>query len=265
MRQKSIYDAAYRGPQRVRRLLRFDIRHRCRRLHEVLAGLQLDVSESQVLDVGVGNGDLLASFPTGCCVWGAEISGSAVASASGDARFYRFRAARFSLVQEDTPDDLPPGPFDVIVSSHVLEHVADDRRWVQALRERLNPGGIALVFVPIEEPGYNPDHVRVYSLRSIANLVEQCGLEVLHREGSMHLNGHLWKLVTIPSRRRWPGLGPLVNTLRLAVLSAIPYRATRMLERRLERIGVGPRQAFVVARSPETTGMAPVAEANDCA
>jgi SAM-dependent methyltransferase len=249
MRQKLIYDGAYRGAQRVRRLLRFDIRYRCRRMHEVLGELNLDVSGANVLDVGFGTGDMLASFPIDCTVHGAEISNSAVDAAEQNGRFVDFRRASFALVGEDTPDDLPPGPFDVIIASHVLEHVGNDQRWMSAIGDRLRPGGVALVFVPVEEPGYNPDHVRIYSLGSIANLVARSGLEVLHVEGSMHLNGHAWKLVTIPSRRRWPLLGPLVNTFRLSVLSAIGYPTTRRLECWMDRVGFAPRQAFVVARN----------------
>jgi hypothetical protein len=45
-------------------------------------------------------------------------------------------------------------------------------------------------------------------------------------------------------------LGPLVNTLRLATQAVIPYPATRRIERRAERAGMGPRQALVVARAP---------------
>jgi len=250
VRQKTLYDDAYRGRQRIRRLLRFDIRYRCRRLHEILGTLEVDVSRARVLDVGFGGGDLLASFPTGCTVTGAEISASAVESARTSGRFSAYSARHFTVIPEDDPEALPRGPFDIVLSSHVLEHVDDDRRWIHALRKRVAPGGWVAVFVPVEAPGYNPDHVRVYSLSSLGDLLNSCGLSVVHAEGSMHLNGHLWKWLTVPSRRRWPVLGPLVNTLRLMSQAMIPYSLTRKLERWGERAGLRPRQAFVMARAP---------------
>jgi SAM-dependent methyltransferase len=250
VQQKRIYDDAYRGEQRIRRWLRFDIRYRCRRLQEVFHSLRIDVSRASVLDVGFGAGDLLASFPVGCVLTGAEISASAVEFARKSRRFSGHRRRHFSLIPEGTPAALPRGPFDVVLCSHVLEHVDDDRRWLQALRERVAPGGAVAVFVPIEAPGYNPDHVRVYTLGSLRSLVEGSGLQIAHAEGSMHLNGHVWKWLTLPSRRRWPVLGPFVNTLRMLSQTVIPYPLTRKLEGWAARVGLEPRQALVVARAP---------------
>ena len=251
MRQKELYDRAYRGEQRVRRLLRFDIRYRASRMHEVLQELNVDVVGADVMDVGFGGGDLLASFPTNCRVTGVEISASAVASAAQSRRFAEFRSAEFRLMSENDVESLPEGPFDIIVCSHVLEHVDHDRDFITAMASRLRPGGTLLVFVPIEEPGYNPDHVRTYTVASIAHLAADCGLTLLFVEGSLHLNGHLWKLLTVPSRRRWPVLGPIANTFRLSVLALVPYRAMRWLEPRVEALGLEPRQALVVAHRPQ--------------
>jgi SAM-dependent methyltransferase len=248
--QKQTYDRAYRGEQRVRRLLRFDVRYRITRLHEVLQELDLSVEGAEVMDVGFGGGDILASFPASCHVSGVEISSSAVETAQKSNRFGKFRSAEFWLVREDDVGGLPHGPFDIIVCSHVLEHVDDDRGFVTALANRLKPGGTLFLFVPVEEPGYNPDHVRTYTLASIGQLATDSGLRLLFAEGSLHLNGHLWKLITVPSRRRWPVLGPLTNTLRLGVLALVPYRAMRWLEPRVAAMGLEPRQAFVVARRP---------------
>ena len=249
--QKQTYDQAYRGEQRIRRLLRFDVRYRVTRMHEVLRDLDLKVEGTEVMDVGFGGGDILASFPGNCRVSGVEISASAVETAQKSNRFGKFRSAEFWLLREDDISGLPPGPFDIIVCSHVLEHVSDDGLFIAALSSRLKPGGTLLLFVPIEEPGYNPDHVRTYTLASIAQLATATGLRLLVAEGSLHLNGHLWRLITVPSRRRWPVLGPLTNTLRLSVLALIPYRAMRWLEPRVAALGLEPRQALVVARKPK--------------
>ncbi len=73
--------------------------------------------------------------------------------------------------------------FDVIVCSHVLEHVSDDRKAISELFRILKPGGWALLLVPIdpsrketfEDPTitspeerlhyfWQEDHVRLYGL-----------------------------------------------------------------------------------------------------
>jgi SAM-dependent methyltransferase len=79
-----------------------------------------------------------------------------------------------------TDMDLPDGSFDLILCSHVLEHVPDDRAAMAELRRVLAPGGLALVLTPYraDQPTYEDpsvtspidrmvafgqqDHVRIY-------------------------------------------------------------------------------------------------------
>jgi SAM-dependent methyltransferase len=51
-----------------------------------------------------------------------------------------------------TDMDLPGGSFELILCSHVLEHVPDDRAAMSELHRVLSPGGLALVLTP-----YRPD------------------------------------------------------------------------------------------------------------
>ena len=241
------YGSFYSGFIRRLSPLRFDVSYRCRRLQAVLAELEVSVERRRVLDVGFGAGDLLASFPESCALIGADVSASAVEGARSDPRVARDAGARFFTVPERHPEQLPALEADIIVTSHLLEHVPNDALLLSALFERLAPGGTLAVFVPIEEPDYILFHRRNYSLQSIAERVEQAGFVLRRVEGSMYVNGHVWKLLTIPSRRRWPVCGPLVDALRVLTLGALPHAALERLDRGLAQLGVGARQALVIA------------------
>jgi SAM-dependent methyltransferase len=94
--------------------------------------------------------------------------------------------------------DLPysEGSFDVVVCSHVLEHVPDDRRAMSELRRVLRPGGYAILLVPLdatraetlEDPSivtpearareyWQADHVRLYG-RDFKERLEEAGFQV---------------------------------------------------------------------------------------
>ena len=248
MVQKEIYNNAYSNVRKLRRLCRFDIRYRCIRLHEIIEKLQIDLSNSKIMDVGFGGGDLLASFPDNCEITGVEISESAINEIQKDKRFERFKITNFVEINENNPEDLPEGPFDIILTAHMLEHVPNDNASLEAMNKRLKPNGFLFVFVPVEEPDYNPDHIRNYSLGEITQKVRDIGFNILHSEGSMNINGHIWKYITIPSRQRWSVLGPMVNGLRLSILSMFSYNSIRKIDKYLHSKGYGPRQAFVVGQ-----------------
>ena len=86
------------------------------------------------------------------------------------------------IVQMDiTQIDCPDASFDVVICNHVLEHITDDRAALREIHRILQPGGFAILQVPIslsmqtthEDPsiaepserarlfGQN-DHVRIY-------------------------------------------------------------------------------------------------------
>ena len=94
--------------------------------------------------------------------------------------------------------DLPGGSFDLILCSHVLEHVPDDRAAMSELRRVLADDGLALVLTPYraDRPTYEDpsirspldrmvafgqqDHVRIYGT-DLADRLREAGLEVEDR------------------------------------------------------------------------------------
>ncbi len=93
--------------------------------------------------------------------------------------------------------DLPDNQFDVIICSHVLEHIPDDRNAMKEVHRILKPGGSALIMVPLwpseKHDTYENvaitderdrimhfgqyDHLRIYGLDIISRL-EQVGFKV---------------------------------------------------------------------------------------
>jgi len=97
--------------------------------------------------------------------------------------------------------DLSDSSFDLILCSHVLEHVPDDRAAMRELRRVLTEGGLALVLVPYrprvttyEDPSIRSpldrtvafgqqDHVRIYG-SDLADRLQEAGFDVEDRTAS---------------------------------------------------------------------------------
>jgi SAM-dependent methyltransferase len=71
--------------------------------------------------------------------------------------------------------------FDSTIMVNVLEHIRDDAGALRALRDRLNPGGNCLIYVPALNWLYGPydrevGHYRRYSKRRLAAVAREAGL-----------------------------------------------------------------------------------------
>jgi len=91
----------------------------------------------------------------------------------------------------------PDNSFDIVICSHVLEHIHEDKRAISEIARILRPNGEALILVPIpiglEVNLYDPsiedietrarmygqdDHVRMYSKSGLTDLICNSGLSI---------------------------------------------------------------------------------------
>jgi SAM-dependent methyltransferase len=95
--------------------------------------------------------------------------------------------ASASSIEEFQPGALEAaaeGSYDAVVSSNVLEHIADDAAALRRFARLLRPGGTALILVPAHEWLYcdldrNLSHHRRYSRRRLEALGAASGLELI--------------------------------------------------------------------------------------
>lgn len=99
--------------------------------------------------------------------------------------------------------DIPQSYFDLVVATHVIEHVADPKSFAKRAFEVLKPGGVFLVETPNIEAadarlfknrhwgGYHfPRHWIFYSPTTLKKLIEECGFTV--QETQFHPAPAFW-------------------------------------------------------------------------
>lgn len=92
-----------------------------------------------------------------------------------------------NIQQGRLPDELGvSGPFDVIVLLDVLEHVEDDLKSLETIRDLLTPGGILICTVPAypwlwSQHDVSLHHFRRYTCKSLCRRFGEAGLRVKRR------------------------------------------------------------------------------------
>ncbi|MEB3350061.1 MAG: class I SAM-dependent methyltransferase [Cyanobacteriota bacterium] len=163
---------------------------------------------ARVLDLGCGNGALAAQLMR----WGYEPVGVDPSSSGIHQARMWLPGVAFHEAAAD-PDQLASlnlDPFDVVVSTEVVEHVYAPRRWAAAAFATLKPGGVLICSTPYH--GYLKNcvlalsgkldahftalwdygHIKFWSRRTLTALLEEAGFQVVAFRGAGRLPW-LWK------------------------------------------------------------------------
>lgn len=142
--------------------------------HALFEKTGLDIN-SKVLDYGCGLGQVSAALPDSVCF---DVSRFAIANLRGRGR---------TVI--DAPEKIPIGAFDIVLSSHSLEHSATPYEDLKNFRQYLRPGGHLLLVLPIEivlKPAPEPDwnqHLFAWTFQTITNLLRATGwIPILQKE-----------------------------------------------------------------------------------
>jgi SAM-dependent methyltransferase len=247
-RQRKLYAQRYVHFRALHDLLRYDARYRMLLMEEVFRKYDIPFEHQRVYELGFGTGSLLLRFDTTCMLHGAEISESAISGLSGDPRIAAYQEARFSACDSDGSPSFPDANYDVVIASHVLEHVPDDRHALSLLHRHTRDGGHGLFFLPLERPRHNPDHARTYTSAGFTRLLRATGWERLSVSENFRYASHLVQVINWPSRRRIPLLGHAVEALKTLMLALPPTTFVRLVEEPLEKLHVAPYQLMVLAK-----------------
>ena len=144
----------------------------------------------RVLDVGCGE----ARFTSELMRAGARAIGIDVAEEPLRRARARDGALDVRLVAIEGEWELEDAGFDVVWAGEVIEHVADTAAWLSQVRRVLRPHGTLLLSTPANAPltlahaalskrafarRFDPvgEHLRFYSRRTLARLIEEFGFE----------------------------------------------------------------------------------------
>ncbi len=162
---------------------------------------------SRVLDVGCGNGFLCGEFLNrGYNVVGIDLSARGIEIARRT-----YPSVRFEVIAADAHvlEGLNEPPFDLVVSTEVVEHLYAPRNWARGCFDALKPGGRFVCTTPYHgylknlvisllgrwdkhaDPLWDGGHIKLWSRRTLSALLNEAGFRNLQFSGAGRLPG-LW-------------------------------------------------------------------------
>lgn len=127
--------------------------------------------DAEVFEFGVGLGKNIATLANKA---GFDVS-----------EFARSFSAQKGIRIFSSMADVPDAHYDVVLSSHVLEHLEDPLANLKLLRDKLKPGGRLVLALPCEthkKVSFAIDvdqHMFAWTFRTINNLVQRAGFEIV--------------------------------------------------------------------------------------
>ncbi|MFG0257039.1 MAG: class I SAM-dependent methyltransferase [Phycisphaerales bacterium JB043] len=170
----------------------------------------------RLLDIGCGNAAFTEIFAErGCAVVGIDASPSGIEHARD-----RLPDGRFECMEicDDMLGALGEEPFDLVLSTEVVEHLYDPRQWARACYNSLKPGGAMMCSTPYHgylknllisltdgwdrhlQPYKDGGHIKFWSFRTLGALLEDVGFTIERRTGAGRVPW-LWNSMVVLARK----------------------------------------------------------------
>lgn len=158
---------------------------------------------ARVLDVGCGNGFTAGQFlARGCRVVGIDLSQQGI-----DLARKTYPQGRFELLPADTKvlENLGEAPFDLVISTEVIEHLYAPRAFAYGCFQALRPGGRFICTTPYHgylknlllavcgkwdahaNPLWDGGHIKLWSRRTLSVLLAETGFQNMQFRGAGRL------------------------------------------------------------------------------
>jgi ubiquinone/menaquinone biosynthesis C-methylase UbiE len=251
-RNINLYDSYYKKPDWWFQF-RYDTQVKRKTCLHLLHSVGQNLSDKCILEIGFGSGSVLFSFNKSCEIYGLEISRSAIEHAERKALKGGYKKYEFQLISNETLP-YPDGFFDIVIASHVVEHVGNDIKLLQEIKRTLKRDGHAVVLIPINENYNDPNHKHSYKSQDFIRLAESCSMIPVYQMENEFLFHFVEKFYFKEYNRRWKVFGAIISALFNFPTAILPFHFYQIVDKCMLALGWKPRQlgcVLVTAKNQE--------------
>jgi SAM-dependent methyltransferase len=169
MASQQTFLTCYRGTQGKLRHMAYMRMAKVLFLQKLIDAAEISLEHKRVFDYGFGAGTFFHVCPRSASLFGVELDPLAVQEVASSLRAAGFQKVDLRPLEIDSwaAHPLLQQRYDVIVCSHVLEHLPDPVGFLRKMKDCLPPGGSFLALVPINEREADPHHQLVVTRSAV--------------------------------------------------------------------------------------------------
>ena len=180
---QTVFETVYRGRQSALHHLAYMRMGKVLLALRSLAGAGIDLSDKTIFDYGFGAGTFYRYCPKSARLFGVEMDEKNIFEVRA---MLEGRGQSADLQQIDIAEGnghpLLRRSYDVFICSHVLEHLPDPVGFLKGVRACIEPHGVFLGLVPVNEWVPNTHHVHSPDRAMVEGWLDRAGYQLLSYE-----------------------------------------------------------------------------------
>lgn len=180
MASQDTFLSCYRGNQNPIRHAAYMRMSKVLLLKELLSHMGISLERKSVFDYGFGSGTFFRVCPASSHLFGVELDDVTVREVASMLRNRGLENVNLDTIQIENRSDhlFFQRKYDLIICSHVLEHLPDPASFLARLGTCIESGGHLLALVPINERKRDPHHVHTVNQSMVRDWLAGTDLEL---------------------------------------------------------------------------------------
>src|SRR5579859_211203 len=176
-----VFETVYRGRQSALHHMAYMRMSKVLLSQQILHEAGIDLAGKSLFDYGFGAGTFFRYCPLTTRLFGVEMDPVAVEEVGQMLARCGHRQVTLAPIDPAhwTTHPLLQQSYDVVLCSHVLEHLPDPVDMLRRLRECLTPDGALVVLLPLNERRANPHHIHTVDHGKIMDWLQASALRML--------------------------------------------------------------------------------------
>ncbi|MBL7196619.1 MAG: class I SAM-dependent methyltransferase [Candidatus Omnitrophica bacterium] len=243
-KNKEFYNKKWSGISLfIRRLLVYECKEKIASVKKLMKITyhNRQIKGKNILDIGFGDGNILMLFK-GNRIFGLETSQVAIEKFKKSINKRSFLGIE---LKESSNNKLPflDKSMDIVILSHILEHVEDPNFLLQETRRILKDKGFLFLLLPINERFYkHPGHFSVWDRKKTYRILKTHKFDIKYYDENGNFE-HITDLIM--NIRNIFLVGPICSFIVNTFLSLLPFRMI-FFEPISEVFGLKPRQLILI-------------------